>query len=124
MTKWLNLILGGVTGTVARYVLAGAVYQMLGTSFPYGTLVVNLTGCFAIGFLAALAEEKLLLSPEARMLLMVGFCGAFTTFSTFMLETANLMKDGEMAKAFVNVAASVVIGFVVFRLGMLAADLL
>ena len=122
MVKWLNLIVGGVTGTVARYVLAGAVYQVLGASFPYGTLVVNLTGCFAIGFLAALAEEKLLLSPEARMLWMVGFCGAFTTFSTFMLETANLMKDGEMAKAFVNVAASVVIGFVVFRLGMLVAN--
>ena len=122
--KWINLIVGGVVGTVARYVLAGAVYQVLGTNFPYGTLAVNLTGCFVIGFLAALAEEKFLLSSNARLLLMAGFCGAFTTFSTFILETANLIKDGETLRAFINVAVSVIIGFMIFRLGVLIGELI
>jgi len=75
-----------------------------------------------IGFLATLAEEKFLLGPNARMLLMIGFCGAFTTFSTFMLETANLIKDGESLRAFINVLMSVVIGFVVFRFGVLLGE--
>ena len=124
MGRWFNLVAGGIAGTVSRYLLAGWVYQVFGTSFPYGTLIVNLIGCFIIGFLASLSEEKFLLSPNARLLLMVGFCGAFTTFSTFMLETAHLMKDGENLKAFMNVAASVVIGFLVFRLGVFFAEIL
>ena len=124
MAKWFNLILGGVAGTLARYFLAGAVYQILGTGFPYGTLAVNLIGCFLIGFLAALAEEKFLLGPNARLLLMVGFCGAFTTFSTFIFETSNLMRDGETLRAFVNVLASVIIGFLVFRLGVFLGEVL
>ncbi len=124
MMKWIQLAVGGVAGTFARYLLAGAVYTVFGTGFPYGTLAVNLTGCFLIGFLAALAEEKFLLGPSARLLLMVGFCGAFTTFSTFMLETANLMKGGETGRAFLNVFASVVAGFLVFRLGVLMAEIL
>jgi CrcB protein len=124
MTKWLNLIIGGIVGTISRYLLAGIVYQMLGTGFPYGTLVVNLTGCFIIGFLASLSEEKFLLGPNARLLLMIGFCGAFTTFSTFMLETANLMKDGENLRVFLNIAASIVGGFLVFKLGVLLAEII
>ena len=95
MAKWLGLAAGGILGTFARYFLSGAVYRVWGASFPFGTLVVNLVGCFAIGFLAVLAEEKFLLGPAARVFLMIGFCGAFTTFSTFILETANLTKDGE-----------------------------
>ena len=122
MAKWFSLILGGVAGTVARYFLSGVVYQVFGTNFPYGTLAVNLIGCFVIGFLAALAEDKFLLGPNARLLLMAGFCGAFTTFSTFMLETANLIKDGETFRAFVNVIASVLVGFIVFKLGVFLAE--
>lgn len=122
--KWFQLALGGVAGTFARYLLAGFVYTLFGTGFPYGTLAVNLIGCFLIGFLASLAEEKFLLGPTARLLLMAGFCGAFTTFSTFMLETANLMKDGETARAFLNVLASVVAGFFIFRLGVFLAEIL
>ncbi|MFA6599914.1 MAG: fluoride efflux transporter CrcB [Candidatus Omnitrophota bacterium] len=116
--KWLNLVIGGTVGTVARYGAAGFVYKLFGSSFPYGTLVVNLTGCFLVGFLAALSEEKFLLGPEARMLWMVGFCGAYTTFSTFMLETSHLMRDGEMMRAFWNVTASVVVGFLALRAGV------
>ena len=124
MAKWLNLIVGGITGTCARYALSGVVYQVWGAGFPYGTLVVNSVGCFLIGLFAALAEEKFFLGPHARVLLMAGFCGAFTTFSTLMLETANLLKDGQSLKAFLNVAASLVIGFILFRLGVLLGELI
>jgi CrcB protein len=122
--KWFSLIFGGVAGTLARYFLSGVVYQFWGTNFPYGTFVVNLLGCFLIGLLAVVAEEKFLLGPNGRLLLMVGFCGAFTTFSTFMLETANLMKDGQTLQAFWNVMLSVMIGFLVFRLGVLVGEIL
>jgi len=116
--KWLNLALGGILGTFARYSLAGVVYRVFGTTFPFGTLVVNLIGCFLIGIFAVFAEEKLLLGPTARMFLMIGFCGAFTTFSTFILETSNLTRDGENLYAFLNIALSVILGFLVFRLGV------
>ncbi|MBI1884550.1 MAG: fluoride efflux transporter CrcB [Chlamydiae bacterium] len=120
--KWLCLTLGGIAGTFARYVLAGLVYEITGTSFPYGTLIVNLTGCLIIGFLAALSEEKFLLGPNARFLLMVGFCGAFTTFSTFILETSHLIKDGENLRALWNVFSSIMIGFFIFRLGFFIGE--
>ncbi|OQA58315.1 MAG: putative fluoride ion transporter CrcB [Candidatus Omnitrophica bacterium ADurb.Bin277] len=119
--KWIALVSGGMLGTLARYWFGGAVYQTLGASFPYGTLVVNLTGCWLIGLLAVLAEEKFLLGPSARVFLMIGFCGAYTTFSTFMLETANLMKDGENFRAFLNIALSVIFGFVALCAGVLTA---
>ena len=124
MAKWLGLAAGGILGTFARYFLSGAVYRVWGTSFPCGTLVVNLLGCFAIGFLAVLAEEKFLLGPGARVFLMIGFCGAFTTFSTFILETANLTKDGEVFYALMNILVSVIVGFFVFRLGVMLARVL
>lgn len=124
MPKIAALGAGSLAGGFARYYLAGFIYRLLGTSFPYGTLVVNLIGCFLIGFLATLAEEKFLLEPNARLLLMVGFCGAFTTFSTFMLETANLMKDGQTFQAFLNLLASVILGFLVFRLGVFLGELI
>lgn len=122
--RWIQLAVGGVAGTFARYLLAGAVYSVLGAGFPYGTLVVNLSGCFLIGFLASVAEEKFFLGPSARLLLMIGFCGAFTTFSTFMLETANLIKNGETFRAFLNVLLSVIVGFFVFRIGVFLAEIL
>lgn len=124
MIKLLNLIIGGVLGTLARYFLSGFTYQILGPSFPYGTLLVNLIGCFIIGFLASISEEKFILDPNARILLMAGFCGAFTTFSTFIFETSNLVRDGETLKAFINIASSVVIGFIVFRLGVFLAEVI
>lgn len=121
MTKWIGLAAGGILGTFARYFLSGAVHRVFGATFPFGTLVVNLVGCFAIGFLAVLAEEKFLLGPTARVFLMIGFCGAFTTFSTFILESSNLARDGESFYAFLNIALSVILGFLVFRAGILLA---
>ncbi len=124
MTKWFNLIAGGIVGTIARYVLSGLIYQIAGTNFPYGTLAVNLIGCLLIGFFAVLSEQRFVLSPNARMLLMVGFCGAFTTFSTFMLETANLMRDGENVRALINISASVLLGYLCFRFGVFLAEII
>ena len=119
--KWLGLAAGGILGTFARYFLSGAVHRICGPTFPFGTLAVNLIGCFAIGFLAVLGEEKFLLGPTARVFLMIGFCGAFTTFSSVILETSNLTRDGESLYAFMNIALSVLLGFLIFRLGVMLA---
>ena len=124
MAKFLSLIIGGAIGTVLRYLMSGWTYRIAGTSFPHGTFLVNVTGCFIIGFLVSVTEKKFLLSPNTRLLLMVGFCGAFTTFSTFIMETSHLIKDGETLRAFVNVIVSVIIGFGLFRTGVLLGDLL
>jgi CrcB protein len=117
MIKFINLVIGGAAGTVARYLLGGAVYKLMGTGFPYGTLIVNISGCFILGILAALSDKKFMLSPDARMLLMIGFCGAFTTFSTLIFETDSLVRNGQMIRAFGNIFASVILGFILFRVG-------
>ena len=119
--RWVYLIMGGIAGTILRYAVSGFVYKSAGTSFPYGTMVVNLSGCLLIGFLSTLSDEKFMLGPEMKLLWMTGFCGAFTTFSTLMFETSNLLKDGETFRAFSNVMWSVVFGFVAFRFGALLA---
>jgi len=124
MSKWIQLIIGGTVGTIARYALGGFVYGVFGAAFPYGTLVVNLSGCFLIGFLSTMAEEKFLMGSNVRVLLMIGFCGAFTTFSTLILETNNLMKDGEMLRAFMNLFISVVAGLILFRIGAVIAEVI
>ena len=124
MNKWICFLIGTVSGGFARYFLAGGVYGWLGTDFPYGTLIVNLIGCFLIGFFDSLTEAKFLLGPNSRILLMTGFCGAFTTFSTFMLETGNLIKDGEMLRALGNVLISMLIGFLLFRAGAILGEIL
>jgi len=116
--KLAYLLIGGITGTLARYFLSGFIYKITGADFPYGTLVINLTGCLLIGIFASLSDERLILGPDMRVMLMAGFCGAFTTFSTFMLETGNLIKDAEWLRAIGNVFLSVVIGFFLFRLGV------
>jgi len=124
MTKFLNLIIGGAVGTIARYLLAGAVYRFVGSTFPYGTLIVNLSGCFILGILAALTDKKFILGPDARVLLMIGFCGAYTTFSTMIFETDSLVRNGQALRAFTNVFASVILGFILFRLGSLIGEVL
>lgn len=124
MGKIVALTAGSLAGGFARYYLAGFIYRVFGTNFPHGTLAVNLIGCFLIGFFASLSEEKFLMGPEVRLLLMVGFCGAFTTFSTFMLETANLLKDGENLQALLNIFLSLILGFIVFKIGMFLAELI
>jgi len=119
------LILGfsGALGTLARYSLSGFVYRVFGSRFPYGTMVVNLLGCLFLGFLASLAEVRLSLTPQARLFLMIGFCGAFTTFSTLIYETFNLIRDGQTVSAFLNLMVTVILGFMLFRVGMLIGEI-
>jgi len=124
MTKLLNLVIGGSVGTIARYLLAGAIYSITGTTFPYGTLIVNISGCFILGIVASLAEKKFILGPDARILLMIGFCGAFTTFSTLIFETDNLVRDGQPMRAFANIFVSILLGFILFRLGSLLGEII
>ena len=118
MGKWIGLAVGGVAGTFARHVVGAAVHHTFGQGFPYGTLTVNLLGCFIIGMLAGLSELRWQLDPNMRLLLVIGFCGAFTTFSSFMLETATLLQAGSIFKAALNVVASLLVGFLCFWAGI------
>ncbi|HXU13118.1 MAG TPA: fluoride efflux transporter CrcB [Candidatus Binatia bacterium] len=111
MTKSILVGFGGFLGSIARYLAGGAVHRLAeGSAFPYGTLFVNVTGCLAIGFLAALSEARGVLSPEARVFLMVGVLGGYTTFSSFGYETLQLVRGGEMLAAAANVLIQVVVG--------------
>ena len=121
MKKFLELIVGGSIGTIARYSLSGLVYNFFGSSFSYGTLVVNLLGCFILGVLFVV-NEKSFLGADVKMFLIVGFCGAFTTFSTFILETLHLIKDGQTMKAFLVIFLSMILGFACLELGILLGD--
>ena len=113
---WVGL--GGFVGSVCRFLLGGAVHQVLHNStFPYGTMVVNLVGCFAIGVGGGLVELRQLFSPEARMFLLVGLLGGFTTFSTVGYESLNLARDGELLASLANIAIQVVAGVVLVWLG-------
>ncbi|MDE2040698.1 MAG: fluoride efflux transporter CrcB [Elusimicrobia bacterium] len=118
MAKWAALALGGILGVFGRYFLSASVYSWSGTGFPYGTLVVNVSGCFAIGVLDSWAGARGLLGPTGRLLLMTGFCGAFTTFSTLILESANLANDGELLRALANYLGSGVLGLLLFKVGV------
>ncbi len=99
MNKLLIVGAGGFLGSVSRYLLAGAVNRIIVSAqfFPYGTLAVNVIGCLFIGFMGGLAESKQLLPEELRLLLIAGFLGGFTTFSTFGYESLSLIRSGQPA---------------------------
>jgi fluoride exporter len=116
--------LGGFTGAVTRYVLATWIGQQWGRTFPLGTFVINVSGSFLIGLLMTLLAEKFLVNPQWRLLLVVGFLGAYTTFSTFEYETGSLIKDSEIILATLNVLLSVFLGFVALKTGEFIARIL
>jgi CrcB protein len=118
----LLVALGGALGSVSRYLL-GAWIQSASRSidFPFGTLTVNLIGCFVIGFLSQLAEARGAFTPETRALVFIGILGGFTTFSSFGNDTLNLFRDGETVNALVNVGANVILGLALVWLGRVAA---
>lgn len=110
--------IGGAAGAVARYLVGGWVAAVAGESFPYGTLVVNLSGSFLLGLLFAATTERALLSPDVRIPLAVGFLGAYTTFSTLMLETWRLGEDGALVGALANLGISSALGLVAVWAGL------
>lgn len=121
--QYLAIAVGGAVGAVLRFVVSGWAYNYLGEEFPWGTLAVNLIGCLVIGFLVRLFESTAV-SPTMRMMILVGGLGAFTTFSTYALENVNLLRDGQMAAALVNVVVSTAVGIVCVSLGAGLANLL
>jgi CrcB protein len=106
----IYIAIGGMLGTLARYGMQQWVNRNFIFAFPYGTFAVNILGCFLIGIVYALSEKGNLLTPEWRLFLTTGFCGGFTTFSTFSYESMQLMRDGEYLTMIVYSLASMVIG--------------
>jgi CrcB protein len=124
MSRLLLVGVGGFAGSILRYLLSGLAQDVArGSLFPWGTLVVNLLGCFAIGVLAQLAETRGAFGAETRILLFAGLLGGFTTFSAFGNETLNLLRDAERGLAAANVLAQVVLGLACVHLGRVAAHL-
>ena len=117
MTNYFIIGIGGFFGAVCRYMVALWIGQKWGRTFPLGTFVVNISGSFLIGLLMSFFTEKFMVSPQVRLFLVVGFLGAYTTFSTFEYETGNLLKDGEWSIALANVILSVIAGFVALKSG-------
>lgn len=109
---------GGFVGAIARYAVDGWVARWLGASFPWGTLVINVSGSLLIGVLFAASVERATLPAELRGPVMIGFVGAYTTFSTFMLESWRLMEDGSIALAFVNLGGALVLGLAAVAIGI------
>ncbi len=120
MKQILAIAVGGSLGALLRYGVANGVHAVLGRGFPYGTLVVNVSGCLAMGVLYVLLVERLALSPEWRAALLIGVLGAFTTFSSFSMETFTLFEEGEWVKALMNVMLSVSLCLAAVWLGVLA----
>jgi CrcB protein len=115
--KILWLALAGALGTLARYGLTGFVHRINGASFPWGTMAVNLTGCFLAGLLWSLFENRWPVSGETRSIIFVGFIGAFTTFSALILETGELLRSAEWMYAAANMAMQNGLGFAALLAG-------
>jgi CrcB protein len=118
LQKLLLLAVAGALGTLARYGIAGTAQRAFGGEFPWGTLAANLIGCFCAGMFWSLAESRLSISGQTRTIVLMGFMGAFTTFSAFMLETGELLRDAQWSWALGNVAAQNVCGLVLFFAGL------
>jgi CrcB protein len=110
--------IGGLVGSIVRYLVGTAFAAQFAAVFPFATLVVNIAGCFLIGVLFGLIDRGSILSPEWRSLLTTGFCGGLTTFSTFSYESTRLMQDGEFLYLALNVGVSVVVGLAATYLGI------
>jgi CrcB protein len=123
MQMYLAVALGSALGGVARFALSGTIANVFGETFPWGTLFVNVTGSFIIGFFATLTapDGRLFVSGTTRQFVMTGICGGYTTFSSFSLQTLNLMRDEEWVSAGANAAGSVVLCLIAVWLGHLAA---
>lgn len=124
MNNVLLVGIGGFIGSAIRYLLSGYVQQSSKSIFPFGTLTVNVIGCFVIGFLSQLAENRGVFSSEARAFVFIGILGGFTTFSAFGNETLNLAHDGENLSAFANIGLNVFLGLLAVWLGRTVSNLI
>jgi len=115
------IAVGSAIGGVSRYLVGGAVQRITGGVFPTGTLLINITGSFLLGVILRYGVDTPTLTPELRAMLTVGFCGGYTTFSTFSYETAALLEDGEWSRAALYVSLSVGLSLLATFLGFLAA---
>lgn len=122
MLKWLLIGVGGALGSVLRYAMQGWVQRFAGGAFPFGTMAVNVVGCFLLGLLAGFLAGPQLVREEYRVGLMVGVLGGFTTFSTFGLESFNLIAGGELRLALLNIALSCGVGLAAVWIGYRLAE--
>jgi CrcB protein len=123
LITYLWIALGGALGSMARYGASSLAAHLVGETFPWGTLIVNVSGSLVIGFFATLTgpDGRVLVTPDARQFVMVGICGGYTTFSSFSLQTLNLVRDGDALAASGNVLGSVVLCLAFVWLGHVAA---
>lgn len=121
MVPYLLVLLGGGAGSLARYAVGTAVMARTGSRFPFGTVIINITGSFVIGLLMALFTQRYQNQQNLRLLLVVGFLGGYTTFSSFEWETLTLMQNGSFLMGLLNVTGSVVLGYLAVWLGSLLA---
>jgi len=119
MTKYLMVAVGGALGSVLRFWVGSYVSDRLGTRFPYGTFLINVTASFLIGFVITVLAERTDWSPNWRYLIPIGFIGGYSTFSTFEYETFRALQEGELLISGLNVALSVVVGFLSVWLGVI-----
>ncbi|MGO9451665.1 MAG: fluoride efflux transporter CrcB [Candidatus Binataceae bacterium] len=126
MQGFVLIAIGGALGSVGRYYASRLVMELSGGTFPMGTMFVNVTGAIVIGFIAELAspDSRFLVSPQARLFLMTGICGGYTTFSTFSLETVALLGDGQWLSASLNAVGSVLLCIGAVWVGSVVAQLL
>ena len=117
MSKLFLIGLAGFAGTLGRYLLADVIAKRYGETFPLGTLIVNLSGCFLVGLLFYLLHERFEVHATARTVMMIGFLGGFTTFSSFGLQTFTLLQDGEFGLATLNLTVSNLVGLVMVWVG-------
>ena len=120
--KIFLIALFGAVGTLARYGLQGVVQIRMGGTFPYGTLLINLTGCFLLGLIGQFTLNRMVISPDWRIAIAVGFFGGYTTFSSFGWETAKMLEEGEWLRASTYVGASVIAGLLLSVAGIRLAN--
>lgn len=124
MLKVMLVAVGGGIGATTRYLVSTWAAERFGTDFPYGTLIVNVVGCFIIGAFMTVTTERLIVSPYWRLLVTVGFVGGLTTFSSYSYETFKLLQEADIMMAMYNLLANLIVGFFATWLGISAARLI